>query len=180
MNMPVAIGMDIASVSADEAALRRWQSASANWLAALTGAAVTQLLCEAFVLYLDRCDGAARLIVLANGSPAQMDAFRAAVAAAGIAAHVELCVTPTPACVKAALLSADALLADDHGELTVAAMVVGTPIIALGADAAGGDAALYWDDADPALLAASVEHLRDNAALRVHLRARGFARSGAA
>jgi len=169
----------IEGIAADENLLRRWQSASTIWLASLPGAAAARQLHEAFALYLDRCDGAARLIVLADAPPADIALLRAAVAKARIDAHVELLVAQPPATVKAALLSADALLASTGDPLVEAAMAVGTPIVAFGASG-GFEAALSWSDDDPALLAASVEHLRGDAGLRAQLRSRGFARVGGA
>jgi glycosyltransferase involved in cell wall biosynthesis len=55
------------------------------------------------------------------------------------------------------------------------AMALGTPIIGAGAGTGVIEAGLLWEDADAGLLAATVERLRRDAALRTRLRERGFA-----
>lgn len=168
----------LVAIAANEALLVRWQSAGANWVAALPGEPARQrLLLEAFELYLDRCDGGARLIVLARDvAPATLDAFHDALAGCGFAAHVECLVDVDDADTKSALLSADALLlVAAHDELVRAASLLGTPVVALAADTAAEAAGLAWNAPDPRLLAASVVRLREDAALRARLRGRGFA-----
>lgn len=168
----------LAAIAANEALLVRWQSPGANWVAALPGEpALQRLLLEAFELYLDRCDGAARLIVLARDvAPAALDAFHHALAGCGFAAHVECPVDANDADTKSALLVADALLLlAAHDDLVRAASVLGTPVVTLAADAAAAAAGLAWNAPDPRLLAATVVRLREDAALRVQLRGRGFA-----
>lgn len=168
----------LAGIAANEALLVRWQSVGANWVAALPGDPAQQrLLLEAFELYLDRCDGGARLIVLARDVPlAGLDAFHDALAGGGFAAHVECLVDADDADTKSALLSADALLlVAAHDELVRAASLLGTPVVTLAADPAAQAAGLAWNAPDPRLLAATVARLREDAELRVHLRGRGFA-----
>jgi glycosyltransferase involved in cell wall biosynthesis len=172
-------GLDhLAGIAANEALLARWQSAAANWVAALPdGIAQQRLLLEAFELFLDRCDGGARLIVLARGVPAAASAaFRDALPACAFAAHVECLVDADDADTKSALLSADALLlAAAQDELVRAAAMLGTPVVTVAADACAAAAGLAWDAQDPGLLAATVERLREDPAARAWLRERGFA-----
>lgn len=166
----------LAGVAANEGLLARWQSAAANWVAALPeGIAQRRLLLEAFELFLDRCDGSARLIVLARDVPVStVEAFRDA--ARAFDAHVECLVDADDADTKSALLSADALLlAAAQDDLVRAAAVLGTPIVTVAADAAATAAGLAWDAQDPRLLAATVERLREDPAVRARLRERGFA-----
>jgi glycosyltransferase involved in cell wall biosynthesis len=168
----------LAGIAANEALLARWQSAAANWVAALPDEPPQQrFLLEAFELFLDRCDGGARLIVLARDvDAAGLDAFDEAVAACAFAAHVECLVDADDAAIKAALLSADALLlAAAHGDLVRAAATLGTPVVTIAADAAAIAAGLAWDTPDPRLLAATVEYLRAEPVLRTCLRERAFA-----
>jgi len=167
-------------IAANEALLARWQSAGANWVVALPGAPAQQrVLLEAFELYLDRCEGDARLIVLArDAGAASVGAFRDALERRGLAAHAECLVDADDADTKSALLSGDALLlADAHDDLVRAAAMLGTPVVTLAGDAVADAAGLAWDAADPRLLAATVERLREDAVLRMQLRARGFVAS---
>jgi hypothetical protein len=128
-------------------------------------------------LFLDRCDGGARLIVLARDvDAAGLDAFDEAVAACAFAAHVECLVDADDAAIKAALLSADALLlAAAHGDLVRAAAMLGTPVVTICAEGFATGAGLAWEAPDASLLAASVERLRADAGLRAILRERAFA-----
>ena len=165
-------------IAANEVLLARWQSAAANWVVALPARDASQrLLLDAFELYLDRCDGGARLIVLAHAVPgAATGAFQSLVAQRSWTAHVECLVDPDDADVKSALLSADALLlADMHEDLERGAAELGTPIVASSTEGFAADAGLAWDAADASVLAASVEYLRADAGLRAHLRERAFA-----
>jgi hypothetical protein len=165
-------------IAANEALLARWQSAAANWVAALPAQDVTQrLLLDAFELYLDRCDGGARLIVLAHAVPdAASNAFQSRVAQRGCAAHIECFVDPDDADTKSALLSADALLlADAHEDLVRGAAALGTPVVTGFTEGFATEAGLAWDSPDASVLAASVECLRADAGLRAHLRERAFA-----
>lgn len=168
----------LAGIAANEVLLARWQSAAANWVTALPeGVAQQRLLLDAFDLFLDRCDGGARLIVLARHvPPASVEAFRGALAARAFAAHVECLVDADDADTKSALLSADALLlAAAQDDLVRAAAMLGTPVVTVAADPIAAAAGLGWEAQDPRLLAATVERLRDDDAVRACLRERGFA-----
>jgi glycosyltransferase involved in cell wall biosynthesis len=170
----------LADVPANTALLQRWQSASANWLTPVPDTQhVLHLLLQAFTTYLDRCDGGARLIMIDDGAAAPaIAALRVAIADSGCTPHIELLVDANDACIKAALLSADALLLfDANRPLARDAMVLGTPIVGVGAPTAVAEAALLWQDANADLLAASLERLRSDAALRALLRARGFSQA---
>jgi hypothetical protein len=176
----------LAGIAANEALLARWQSSAANWVVALPARdAAQRLLLDAFELYLDRCDGGARLIVLAHaGHDAAPGTFQSMVAQRGCAAHVECFVDPDDADTKSALLSADALLlAEAQGDLVRGAAVLGTPVVTGFTEGFAADAGLAWDAADASVLAASVAYLRADAGLRAFLRERAFAwiaRGGAA
>ena len=120
----------LAAIAANEALLVRWQSVGANWVAALPGEPAQQrLLLEAFELYVDRCDGGARLIVLArDAAVGALDAFHDTLAGCDVAAHVECLVDANDADTKSALLTADALLlVAAHDDLVRAASMLGTP-----------------------------------------------------
>jgi glycosyltransferase involved in cell wall biosynthesis len=171
-------GTRLAGTPADTALLQRWQSASANWLAPVPDTQdVQRLLLQAFAVYLDRCDGGARLIVIDDGAAAPtIAALRNAIADGGCAAHIELLVDAGDACTKAALLSADALLSSGASlALLHEAMALGTPVVHVGGGPPEAGTALLWREPDAALLAASLERLRNDAALRALLRADGFA-----
>lgn len=168
----------LAGIAGNEALLARWQSDTANWAVALPARDAPQrLLLDAFALYLDRCDGGARLIVLAHDVPADaLQAFRSLLARCDHAAHVECLVEPGDADTKSTLLSADALLlADAHGDLVRAAAMLGTPVVTICAEGFATEAGLAWEAPDASLLAASVERLRADAGLRAILRERAFA-----
>lgn len=168
----------LAGIAANEALLARWQSATANWVVALpAGDAPQRLLLDAFELYLDRCDGGARLIVLAHDRPGDAPGvFRSMLAERGCADHVECFVDPDDSDTKSALLSADALLlAEAHDDLVRAAAMLGTPVVTTATEGFAADAGLAWEVPDASLLAASVERLRADALLRACLRERAFA-----
>lgn len=84
---------------------------------------------------------------------------------------------------RAAFERADALLMLSRHEgfcvPLIEAMALGTPVIARATSAIPwtlGDAGLLWDGADPHVIAAAVQRLVGDAALREHLRAAGKAR----
>jgi glycosyltransferase involved in cell wall biosynthesis len=166
----------------DSERLRNWQGRDSIWFCTIGNAADARPLLDAFTNYLDRVDGAARLLALrADGAaPDAAERFLALAQAARAAAHVELLRETDPSLRKAAYLSADALLLySDHPRAAIEAMAIGVPIVCTRTAAAHdliGDAGLLWEEPTPDLFAASVAYLRDHAQLRALLRARGFAR----
>jgi glycosyltransferase involved in cell wall biosynthesis len=147
-------------------------------------------LLDAFALYVDRCDANARLLVVGS-EDARLASYNAALrdklAALRLQAHVQFLHGVDDGALKAAYLGADALISlSAHEGFCVPlaeAMALGVPVVALACAAQAwtiGGAGLVWDSADPALIAASVERLRQDAVLRDCLRERGFARVAAA
>ncbi len=143
-------------------------------------------LLEAFATYLDRCDARARL-VLVGSEDSRLSSYNAAidakVQALGVAAHVRFLRGVDDGALKAAYLCADALVSLSRHEgfcvPLAEAMALGVPVVALDRGAQGwtlGGAGLLWADPEPALIAASVERLREDRALRDFLRERGMAR----
>lgn len=147
-------------------------------------------LLDAFAMYLDRCDAGARLI-LVGSEDARLSSYNAAIRerirALHLDAHVMFLHGVDDGVLKAAYLCADALLSlSGHEGFCVPlaeAMALGVPVVALAHGAQAwtlGGAGLVWDEADSALIAASVERLRRDPQLRAELRERGFARVAAA
>jgi glycosyltransferase involved in cell wall biosynthesis len=143
-------------------------------------------LLDAFAAYLDRCDARARLVIVGS-EDARLASYNAAihtkVQALDLAAHVRFLRAVDDGALKAAYLCADALVSLSGHEgfcvPLVEAMALGVPVVALDRGAQAwtiGGAGLIWSDPDPALIAASVERLREDAALRSLLRERGMAR----
>ncbi len=170
----------LATIAANLALLARWQARAACWLVA--GDLHTGLphdVLEAFELYLARCEADARMIVLATGAHEPPQALADALQACAASAQIELHAAQ-PAVLKAALLAADALILSDAASdpaATLAALELGVPVIGSAAAATAaltGAAALLWAGATPALLAASMERVRQDARLRGILRERGF------
>jgi glycosyltransferase involved in cell wall biosynthesis len=166
----------------DSERLRSWQGRDSIWFCTIGNALDTRPLLDAFASYLDRVDGAARLLViLANGAtPDAAERVLALARAARAAGHVELLRKTDRSLRKAAFLSADALvLLSDNPHAAIEAMAIGVPIVCTRTAAAQdliGDAGLLWEAPTPDLFAASVAYLRDHAELRALLRARGLAR----
>ena len=144
------------------------------------------ILFDAFAMYLDRCDPTARLVIIGS-EDARLERYNAAIQdrihTLDLAAHVRFLRGVDDAALKAAYLSADALISLSGHEgfcvPLVEAMALGVPVIALDAGAQAwtlGGAGLLWECADVALIAASVERLRADAELRDRLRERGMAR----
>ncbi len=171
---------DLATLPADSLLLQQWQSPATIWLAAdgLVAAAAGILL-DAFAVYLDRCDGAARLILLGRAdhveSTSALDELTRDMHLAAQVARVD---ASDPATLKAALLSADALIdLSAEAAWVRAAIALGTPVV--GSRRASnleilGEAALLWDDPAPELVAASVLRLRTDPWLRARVREEGF------
>lgn len=143
-------------------------------------------LFEAFACYLDRCEADARLLVVGS-EDARLEGYNAAlrerVRSLRLEAHIRWLRDVGEDVLKAAYLGADALVSLSRHEgfcvPLAEAMALGVPVVALDAGAQAwtlGGAGLVWDSAEPALIAASVERLRADAALRSELRERGFAR----
>ncbi len=171
----------LATQAADLDLLARWQTHAACWL--VVGdlhAALPQDVLDGFALYLAHCEADARLIVLTTGAGEPPQAVAAALQACAVSTSIELHAAQ-PAVLKAALLSADALLlatAASDPAVTLAALELGVPVIGSAAAASAsltGAAALLWDTDAPALLAASMQRVRQDARLRDILRGRGFA-----
>lgn len=172
---------------ADLALLDR-ASAAATWLAVgrLAPNKAHLALFDAFATYLDRCEGDARLLVVGARDPrldAYNDALQARVEALRLAEHVQFLQDVGEDVLKAAYLRADALVSlSEHEGFCVPlieAMALGVPVIARDAGAQAwtlGGSGLLWPDIDPTVIAASVERLRADPALRNTLRERGFAR----
>ena len=107
-----------------------------------------------------------------------------------IAARLRMCVSctaSTTARSRRRTSCADALVSlSGHEGFCVPlaeAMALGVPVVALahGAQAVDLDGAgLVWDEAEPALIAAAVERLHQDAVLRSELRERGYARVASA
>lgn len=165
---------------------------SSNWLAVgrLAPNKGHLALLDAFAMYLDRCEADARLILLGS-EDARLDRYNAAIRerirALRLEAHVMFLQGVDDGHLKAAYLCADALLSlSEHEGFCVPlaeAMALGVPVIALAHGAQAwtvGDAGLIWKEADPALIAASMERLRQDPQLRFRLRERGFARIASA
>jgi glycosyltransferase involved in cell wall biosynthesis len=143
-------------------------------------------LFEAFACYLDRCEADARLLVVGS-EDARLERYNAAlrerVQALRLEPHIRWLRDVDESALKAAYLSADALVSLSRHEgfcvPLAEAMALGVPVVALDAGAQAwtlGGAGLVWDSAEPALVAASIERLRADPALRSELRERGFAR----
>lgn len=143
-------------------------------------------LFDAFATYLDRCDADARLLVVGS-EDSRLAEYNAALherlAALRIERHVHFLRDVSEPRLKAAYLSADVLVSLSAHEgfcvPLVEAMALGVPVIArdAGAQAATlGGAGLAWSDPQAALVAASVERLRRDPALRALLRERGIGR----
>jgi len=143
-------------------------------------------LFDAFACYLDRVEADARLLVVGS-EDTRLERYNAAlrerVHALRLESHVRWLRDVDEGMLKAAYLVADALVSLSRHEgfcvPLAEAMALGVPVVALDAGAQAwtlGGAGLLWDSADPALVAASVERLRADPALRSELRERGFAR----
>lgn len=143
-------------------------------------------LFEAFACYLDRCEAEARLLVVGS-EDARLERYNAAlrerVQALRLESHIRWLRDVDESALKAAYLSADALVSLSRHEgfcvPLAEAMALGVPVIALDAGAQAwtlGGAGLVWDSAEPALISASIERLRADPILRSELRERGFAR----
>ena len=143
-------------------------------------------LFEAFACYLDRCEADARLLVVGS-EDARLERYNAAlrerVQALRLESHIRWLRDVDESALKAAYLSADALVSLSRHEgfcvPLAEAMALGVPVVALDAGAQAwtlGGAGLVWDNAEPALIAASIERLRADPILRSELRERGFAR----
>jgi glycosyltransferase involved in cell wall biosynthesis len=170
---------------AELALLDRWTDGSANWLA--VGRIAPNKghldLLDAFALFLDRCTSEARLLLVGSEDPRlarYAEAVRERSRALDLEARVEWLPDVGEAALKAAYLCADALVSLSAHEgfcvPLVEAMALGVPVVARDAGAQGATldgAGLAWDCADAALVAASVEHLRAEPALRNLLRHRG-------
>ena len=143
-------------------------------------------LFEAFATYLDRCEPDARLVVVGSEDvrlARYNGALHERLQTLGLAAHVRFLCDLDDAGLKAAYLGADVLISLSAHEgfcvPLVEAMALGVPVLALDRGAQAwvvGDAGLVWDNADPALIAASVAHLRTDARLRGLLHERGLER----
>jgi len=155
----------MAETRADLRLIDELTGASANWLAFAQSDMVAVL--NAFVLYLDRCEADARLLVVGD----VLDDHQ-------LGAHVKHIDATDIAAVKAAYLCADALIAigSVDREAIFGALALGVPIVAADIESMAEDAALSWNARDASLIAASVERLRNDASLRATLRANGFAR----
>jgi glycosyltransferase involved in cell wall biosynthesis len=173
---------------ADLEFLRAIETRATTWLAVgrLAPNKGHLVLFDAFATYLDRCDADARLLVVGSEDARLADynsALHERIAALRIGQHVHfLRDVPEPR-LKAAYLSADALVSLSAHEgfcvPLVEAMALGVPVVARDAGAQAttlGGAGLVWDDPDAGLVAASIERLRGDAALRELLRERGTAR----
>lgn len=143
-------------------------------------------LFEAFACHLDRCQADARLLIVGS-EDARLERYNAAVRerihVLRLEPHIHWLRDVDEGTLKAAYLVADALVSLSRHEgfcvPLAEAMALGVPVVALDAGAQAwtlGGAGLVWDSADPALIAASVERLHADAALRSELRERGFAR----
>lgn len=174
--------VDLAVVSADIDLLARWQAPAGCWLAVgALQAAPLQPLLDAFAAYLGRCERDARLILLDAGEDVEE---RAALAERARALRLDPQVEVARlngAALKAALLSADALLmttAVSDPLAAIAALQLGVPVVG-GKEAAAAWAvapgALLWEREEPTLLAATLERVRGDGRLRAELRRRGFA-----
>lgn len=176
---------------ADPALLDSLRDDAPNWLAVgrLAPNKGHLDLLDAFAAYLDRCDARARL-VLVGSEDSRLSSYNAAIAAKvealGLAPHVRFLRGVDDGALKAAYLCADALVSLSRHEgfcvPLVEAMALGVPVVALDRGAQGwtlGGAGLLWSEAEPALVAASVERLREDPALRDLLRERGMARVAA-
>ncbi|MEO6688437.1 MAG: glycosyltransferase family 4 protein [Dokdonella sp.] len=165
---------------------------SANWLVVgrLAPNKGHLALFDAFATYVDRCEANARLLVVGSEDPRLASynaALRDKLASLHLESHVRFLRDVDDSVLKAAYLGADALISlSGHEGFCVPlaeAMALGVPVVALDCTAQGwtvGNAGLLWSSADPALIAASVERLRQDAALRDVLRQRGFERVAAA
>lgn len=173
---------------ADLGLLDTLRTPATNWLAVgrLAPNKGHLTLFDAFAAYLDRCDAHARLIVVGSEDPRLASynaALRERIDALGLDPHVLFLHGVDDAVLKGAYLCADALVSlSGHEGFCVPlaeALALGVPVVALARGAQAwtlGDAGLLWDEAEPALIAASVERLHQDAALRAELRERGFAR----
>lgn len=143
-------------------------------------------LFNAFACYLDYCHADARLLIVGS-EDARLERYNAAlrerVQALRLEPHIRWLRDVDDSVLKAAYLDADALISLSRHEgfcvPLAEAMALGVPVVALDAGAQTwtlGGAGLVWDSAEPALIAASVERLRTDPALRSELRERGFAR----
>jgi len=143
-------------------------------------------LFSAFACYLDRCEADARLLVVGS-EDARLERYNAAlrerVQTLRLEPHIHWLRDVDEGVLKAAYLVADALVSLSRHEgfcvPLAEAMALGVPVVALDAGAQAwtlGGAGLIWDNAEPALIAASIERLRADAELRSELRERGFAR----
>lgn len=172
----------------DPGLLDTLRTPATNWLAVgrLAPNKGHLALFDAFATYLDRCDARARLIVVGSEDPrlARYNAaLRERMRALRIDPHVMFLQGIDDSALKTAYLCADALVSLSGHEgfcvPLVEALALGVPVVALAHGAQAwtvGDAGLVWNDCEPALVAASVERLRQDAALRTRLRERGFAR----
>lgn len=143
-------------------------------------------LFDAFALYRDYCEANARLIVVGSRDP-RLVSYNAALmerlCVLGIEADVRFLSGVGEEVLKAAYLSADALVSLSAHEgfcvPLIEAMALGVPVIARDAGAQAwtlGGAGLLSEGADPARVAASMERVRQDAALRDAMRETGFAR----
>lgn len=161
---------------------------AANWLAVgrLAPNKGHLALLDAFATYLDRCEANARLLVVGTEDE-RLASYNAAIReklkTLDLEANVQFLQGVDDSVLKAAYLGADALVSlSSHEGFCVPlaeAMTLGVPVVALdrGAQAWTVDnAGLVWESADRALIAASVERLRTDPALRACLRERGFSR----
>lgn len=176
------------AMPADLALLDALNDGSANWLtvARLAPNKGHLYLLDAFAMYLDRCQGEARLIVIGS-EDARLESYNAAlrekVQALHLDAHLQFLHGADDAALKSAYLCADTLVSLSAHEgfcvPLVEAMALGVPVVALDAGAQAwtlGGAGLHWDSTEPALIAASIERIRQDAGLRDAMRERGYAR----
>jgi glycosyltransferase involved in cell wall biosynthesis len=147
-------------------------------------------LFDAFAMYLDHCRADARLLVVGGEDP-RLAKYNAAL-------HERVSTLRLGSCVrflhdvgddmlKGAYLAADVLVSLSRHEgfcvPLIEAMALGVPVIARDAAAQAwtlDGAAILWDEPEPALVAASVERVREDATLREAMRERGFARVASA
>jgi glycosyltransferase involved in cell wall biosynthesis len=143
-------------------------------------------LFDAFSLYCDHCEANARLIVVGSRDP-RLVSYNAALlerlCKLGIEGDVRFLSEVGEDVLKAAYLSADALISLSAHEgfcvPLIEAMALGVPVIARDAGAQAwtlGGAGLLSNGDDPAVVAASMERVRQDASLRDAMRETGFAR----
>ena len=178
----------LVTAPADIGVLDEFTGRSAKWLA--VGRVAPNKghvdLLRAFAVYLDRCEADAQLLIAGSHDPRlarYADALREQTRALDLVPHVRFLGAVSDEALKALFLVADALVSlSGHEGFCVPlaeAMALGTPVVALDRGAQAwtlGGAGLVWPDAQPAIVAASVERIRNDAQLRTALRERGFER----